>query len=445
MRAVSKHRPFPASSPIPAAALLGGLLLSLPALAETTRLVPDDFATINDAIAAAEPGDTILVGPGVYRESLLLTETKGDRLVIRSAAGAARTTIAYGDTVNANEAVVTFQRCSNSTQLVGFSIDGRDTARRGILANSESKPLLEDLVIQGCEYGVASHKGSSPYLRNVVATASRTAGLFISAGSADAKDCTFTKGDKFGVYLSSGSAPVRLRNVVATDNGQVGIQATDSELSIDGGIVADNGDTGIILQDSSPTISDVRVSGHGNVGVVMEASWATLLRCTIRDNEYGAVSSIEGEPRIFQCTFQDNESYHLGIEGEANPLVGGSPENANRFVGNTEARVQMSSTARVDATYNFWDLPCAPKKFFLNTGTGKIKRTPWMGPNLLRVFDDCAEARKYFKLWKKGKLDEHGEPLVRGAAGVDASPAGSEAGTTDGAAAGQAEATDARS
>jgi hypothetical protein len=414
-------------------ALLGAAVAALPSLApaETTRRVPEDFATINEAIAAAEPGDTVLVGPGMYRESLLLTETKGDRIVIRSAAGAAQTTIAYGDTANVNEAVVTFQRCSNSTQLVGFSIDGRGAARRGILANSDSKPLLEELVISGCEYAVASHKGSSPYLRNVTATGSRTAGLFISGGSADAKDCRFVDGDKFGVYLSTGSAMVRLRNVEASRNGQVGIQATDSELSVEGGIISGNKESGILLQDASPTISDAVVEGHGNVGVVMEVSSATLVGCTIRNNEYGVVSSIEGAPRIFKCTFQDNESYHLGIEGEANPLVGGSLENANRFVGKAEARVQMSSTARVDATYNFWDLPCAPKKFFLNTGSGKIRRTPWMAPNLLRSFDDCREARAYFKLWKKGKLDDQGNPIQKGAASTapDAATAGAPAGS----------------
>ena len=417
-------------------ALVAGLAVVPVLRADTTRHVPADFPSISEAILAAEPGDIILVEPGTYRESLLLSDTKGDRMVIRSTGGAARTTIAYGDTANVNEAVVTFQKCSNSTQFIGFTIDGREVAKRGILVNSDSKPLLEDVAISGCEYAVASHKGSAPYLRNVTATGSRTAGLFISGGGADAKDCRFTKSEKFGVYVSSGVAMVRLRNVVATDNGQVGIQISDCpELSIEGATVTNNGDTGIILQDSSPRISDALVEGHKNVGIVMEVSDAVLVNSTIRDNEYGVVCSIEGAPKIFRCLFQDNKSYHLGIEGDANPLIGGSAENANRFLGKVEARIQMSSTARVDASYNFWDLPCTPKKFFLNTGSGRIKRQPWMSPHLAKVMDDCKEARKLFKLYKKDRLDEKDEPVAKGGVSRDAATAGVGVGAGSGTAA----------
>lgn len=407
--------------PSPVAILLASLSAASVAGADTTRNVPGDFATISEAIAASEPGDTILVGPGVYRESVLLTETKGDRLVLRSTDGAARTTIAYGDSANINEAVVTFQSCSNSTQLIGFSIDGRDTAKRGILVNSTSKPLVEDVNISGCDYGIASHKNSAPYLRNVTATGSRTAGLFISGGSADAKDCSFTKGGKFGVYIyTGGGSPIRLRNVVASENGNVGIQASDCELSIETATVVNNGDTGIIVQDTSPEITGVVVEGHKNVGIVMEVSSAVLTNSTIKNNMYGVVCSIEGTPQIFRCTFEDNESYHVGVEGESAPVIGGSAENANRFLGKAEARLQTSSTAQVVASYNFWDLPCVPKKFFLNTGTGKLKRSPWMSPHLAKVMDDCKEARALFKLYQKGRLDEKDEPLPKGKGGTTA-------------------------
>lgn len=419
------------SARVPSALGLLAVFASV-AVAETTRRVPGDFATISEAVAASEPGDVIEVGPGLYRESVLLTEAKGDRLVIRSTEGAAKTTIAYGDTANINEAVVTFQRCSNSTQFIGFSIDGRDVAKRGILVNSDSRPIIEDVAITGCDYGVASHKGSAPYLRNVSAVGSRTAGLFVQGGGADAKDCRFTKAERFGVYVSTGTTPVRLRNVTASENGNVGIQASDCELSIETATVVDNGDTGMILQDTSPEISNALVEGHKNVGIVMEVSSATLVNSTIRGNQYGVVASIEGEPRIFKCTFEDNEAYHVGIEGDSNPLIGGSPENANRFLGKADARVQTSSSARVIATHNFWDLPCTPKKFFLNTGSGTLKRQPWMSPHLAKVMDDCKEARKLFKLYKKDRLDENDEPIEKGAkAARDATTAGAGGGAAE--------------
>ena len=42
--------------------------------------VPDDYATIQSAVDEARPGDMVLVGPGVYRESVIV-ET--DQIVIR--------------------------------------------------------------------------------------------------------------------------------------------------------------------------------------------------------------------------------------------------------------------------------------------------------------------------------------------------------------------------
>jgi len=398
---------------VAALGLAGMATAADPILAQTTRRVPQDFVSIGEAVEASENGDTILVGPGTYVESLLLTEAKGDGLIIRSTDGSAHTTIAFADSTggNANESVITFQRCTNSTQLVGFRIDGGGRARRGILANSDSKPVLVDLFVDGCEYGIAAHRGSRPYLREITVQNSVTADLFVSGGSADVRDATFTKAEKFGVYIGSASEEVRLRNVRIVDNGQVGLQAAESALSFEDGEVARNGDTGIILNDTSPTLRNLTISGHANIGIVMEICSGTLENCTISDNQYGAVSSIEGSPKIFNCTFKDNKAYHVGVEGDAQPLIGGSLEHANAFLGHPDFRLQHTSSRNVIASYNYWDLPCVPKQFFDISGAGKLKRKPWVSGNLLRVFDDCKLARKYNRWWKNGKLDDEGNHI----------------------------------
>jgi parallel beta-helix repeat protein len=366
--------------------------------------VPEGFETITEALEGAEWGDTILVGPGIYKESIVLTDQAGDGVILKSTNGPGETTIAYGEVASVNEAVVTFQRCTNSTQLIGFSIDGRGTAKRGILANSESKPVLTDLVVEGAHYGIASHRSSYPYVLDVTIRKSSIAGLFIQGGSADVKGCTFTAGEKFGVYIRGTADPVRLRDCRITDNGQVGVQATDGEFTVEGGVVSGNGDTGLILQDVSPLVSGVTIEGHANIGIVMEASSATIQNCTIRENGFGAVVSIEGEPKISSCTFENNPSYHVGIEGDANPTIGGTLLLANRFVGEASFSVQSSSSQRVVATQNYWDKPCAPKDIFQVTGGGRLIRKPWASPDLEREFDDCTAARKYHKKWREGKL-----------------------------------------
>jgi pectin methylesterase-like acyl-CoA thioesterase len=106
------------SSGLPAVVAAAVLALAAAsAHAVTTIRVPDDHATISEAILASEWGDTILVGPGVYKESLVLSDTKGDGIILKSVEGPETTTIAYGDAAgNVNEAVITFQRCSGHTR-----------------------------------------------------------------------------------------------------------------------------------------------------------------------------------------------------------------------------------------------------------------------------------------------------------------------------------------
>jgi hypothetical protein len=401
--------------PRPWLAVLGLVLVASAASAETTHRVPEDFQTITEAIAAAEWGDTILVGPGVYKESLVLTEANGDGLILKSVEGPAKTSIVYGEEANLNEAVLTFQRCSNSTQIIGFTIDGRGVAKRGVLANSDSRPVFQDIVIDGCEYGIAAHRTSAPYIRDTTIQNSRTSALFISGGTADVKDARFVNSAKFGIYANGTTDVLKLRNVDITGSGQVGIQATDAEMDFQRGTVINNGDTGIICQESSPTIRNVRVEKHSNVGIVLEVSSAKIIGCEILDSDYGVVCSVEGSPVITKCTFDQNLSYHIGIDGDSDPLIGGSEENANRFLGEPEYAVQTSSTAAVNASFNYWGYPCVPGKAFQNAGPGKLKRKPWMAPNLLRSFDDCNAARKYHKKWANGKLDEQGNPVGKSA------------------------------
>jgi parallel beta-helix repeat protein len=377
----------------------------------TVLNVPAEYGTIGEAIEASEWGDTILVGPGRYPESMLLSDVKGDGVILRSSDGPDVTTIVYGEVANANEAVITFQRCSNSTQLIGFTIDGRGASRRGILVNQESRPVLSNLVIHDTEYGIASHRSSNPFVEHVRIYGTQTAGLFVQGGSADVRDCSFSESEKFGIYVRGTLDPMRLRGITVTNNGQVGLQATEGEFSIIGGLFANNGDSGLILQDVSPELEDLIVENHPNVGMVLEACWGVITNCQIRNNEYGIVVSIEGTPEIYNCKFENNASYHMGIEGDSDPVVGGSLEQANEFLGEAAYIVTTSSAQRVVFTHNYWGQPCVPEEAFQNTGTGRLIRKPWAAPNLLREFDNCAEARKYHKKWENGKLDNDGNPI----------------------------------
>ena len=89
---------------------------STPPTSPRTLHVPGDAATIQGAIDAAQPGDTVLVAPGTYRENL---DYDGKAITVRSVAGAATTVIDGGATAS----VVTFNRNeSRDAVLDGFTL-----------------------------------------------------------------------------------------------------------------------------------------------------------------------------------------------------------------------------------------------------------------------------------------------------------------------------------
>src|SRR5260370_34055038 len=65
-------------------------LLSAVSVAAAELHVPGDFATIQAALDAAQPGDTILVDPGTYRENLRFN---GKNVTLQGTDGPGGTTI----------------------------------------------------------------------------------------------------------------------------------------------------------------------------------------------------------------------------------------------------------------------------------------------------------------------------------------------------------------
>ena len=142
--------------------------------AQTTINVPADQPTIQAAIAAAQPGDTVLIAPGTYLENL---DFLGKAITVTSSAGAA-TTIVDG---NAAGPVVTFK----SGEGTG-SILSNLTLRNGIQSNTFplfnlgggiainlASPTITGNVITGnravCGIGIEI-RGGSPVIGNNIIT-----------------------------------------------------------------------------------------------------------------------------------------------------------------------------------------------------------------------------------------------------------------------------------
>lgn len=132
--------------------------------------VPSDLPTIQEALNAANTGDTVLVQPGVYNESISWPEVHGIKLI---SAGDTTNTIISGDYESIIIYFPDYNYYDTTTVIDGFTITH---GIRGVtLINAN--PKLCNLNITANKNTNSNAKGggifcnnSSPYLENVSIT-----------------------------------------------------------------------------------------------------------------------------------------------------------------------------------------------------------------------------------------------------------------------------------
>lgn len=245
-----------ARAPLPIVLLVA---LAAPARAQTTINVPADYATIDGALEAASPGDTVLVDPGTYPE---LLDFRGKDVVVASTGGAA-VTIVDG---RRRGTVVTFQGEGPGAVLSGFTIRGGlgSYYEPGGILFFRSDARVVDCVITGCTGG--------PYGDMWLDTGGPGAIAFVGFNSAGS------------VY-----APTIERCVIEGNLGGAGEDSSRGGAgAIKGGI-----DTAPLLVDC--LIADNRggsargglYAGGGPGAVMAGAAKITFMRCEIRGNRGG--------------------------------------------------------------------------------------------------------------------------------------------------------------
>ena len=329
--------------------------------------VPSDYATIHEAITAAENGDTVLVADGTYTDTEL-TWT-GKHIALVSESGDPTACIIQGDNTGS---VFYFDETGQTAADVinGFTITaGYTLGYGGGIYLYYSSPTITNCIFTNnyANYGGGiSCDESSPTITNCTFTNNDSnyygGGIYVDEASPTITGCTFTNSDSnnYGgaIYIYDSSATIT--NCIIGEEGNGNSSEYGGGIYISGGESKDIGgktiadevysyptiigctftDNGAeygggiyIAEDSSPTITTCTFEDNGaqsGGGIyVNEYSSATIATCTFEDNGAqsggGIYCDYEASPTITDCTFKrDHAQYGGGIDSyESTPTITG--------------------------------------------------------------------------------------------------------------------------
>lgn len=259
-------------------------LFSSPAAAATLEVgTPAGFATLQEALAAAQGGDTIEVSPGVYEGPLELGEIEVE---IVGVAGAAETFIVPSTTLPPSPATVALRNIEPVT-LRGLSIDGGSVQRPLLVRDGD---LLGDgLVLYGgiSDYGTElSVRGSEMTLIDV------TIDVPVPASDGGHVEIIESEVDFQGVTIRGGST-------IDGIGGAVYMYATDATFTDCTFADNDAAEGGALFFEALPA----------NLVVIRDSSFEGN---TATSGPGGAVFQLEGQLQIVRSTFSDSASTDIG-------------------------------------------------------------------------------------------------------------------------------------
>ncbi len=311
-----------------ALAVIAAIIFTLFSFGDASVTVPDKYATIQEALDAAEDGDVIVVQIGVYRESI---DFKGKNITLQSVdpndpAVVSETIIDGGG----SGTVVSFR--SGETEgavLSGFTI----TRGSGVLVSGGSSPVIEKCIIEDntAEFGAGiAVFDSSPTIRENLITGNSGflgGGMFIEESSPLVHDNTIT-----GNRAEMGSGMVIISNSSPTVNDNLIADNTAARLG--GGIVVAVNSTPVIREN---VITGNRAERNGG-GLLIEESEPVVENNNISRNRAAngggifIVNSLHTDLVIKGNNIADNLAY---IAGGGLYMEGSSPTvEENEFINN---------------------------------------------------------------------------------------------------------------
>ncbi len=303
--------------------VLSGLVLTPASGTSAVIYVPSEQPTIQAGVNAAAEGDTVIVAPGIYSESVLLY---GGPMTLRSQGGPAITII---DALAFSQGFLVYGTVGEGTILRGFTVQSGTTA--GVTCMSGTAPTIENMILtQNFGPGILAFS-ASPTVSDCMFYSNYDCGATICEGSSTFTGCDF-HGE--GVFIEGG-AQVGLKDCTFGGSGSYverelrgpAVKVEGSELTAQGCTFSDySGQSALSLYSTGPIIIEdcefLRNFNDLGPAIYCEGSGSNdtpvaVTRTLFEDNSSwdngGAIVLRWSESASFtDCTFRSNSTSGLG-------------------------------------------------------------------------------------------------------------------------------------
>ncbi|UVS79691.1 AAA family ATPase [Actinokineospora sp. UTMC 2448] len=337
---------------------------------------PDCFRTINDAIAAARPGDVISVWPGVYQESVVI-----DREVTLSAAGEVRVEAAGAPVLQltaehaevcgiafahrGGEAAVDvvagslrMDECAlradsevaivvrGGSDLRATDLELRNPGGAGVLAFDGARADLTTCTLTDIGgTAVVARTGGAPALVDCVVTDARGAVLVADRGRATVGNCRVERIGGTAIVAEERGELVATGTVLSEVDGAAVLCADGSRLVLrDCRVERVAAQAVVVVGDGAAELERVTVDGAaGHALHVVDTATADLVECVIiKAGHDSVVAAGTATVRLSGCAITSGAGAGVLAEGQADVRV-----SATRVVGARDTGMVARGAARL--------------------------------------------------------------------------------------------------
>ena len=355
---------------------LAALTAVAPGAAAATIKVPQDHATIQAAVLAAEAGDTVLVKPGVYREivvvpgllpGLTIKGSKSGRVIIDARvlpAGSGAGVRVFADDVTLKNLVVRHARTNGGgfvfDEGIGVYVTGDDvrldrvtalhsgddgilvdgdravirrcvvrSAEAGVVVLGADARVVDTEAEQVSDIGVAVQGDDALIERATVRTTLFEPGILVMGARAVVRDSLVERTNQSGIAVEGDDALIEGNSVrgSSSPDGAIHVPSGDRAV-IRGNVCRDSRAPGIFTESSDGRVEDNLVEACG-AGIRVVADDVDVLNNTVLETGYDAFG-VDGNDNLLAGNLARGNLYD-GIEvvgGNGNMLID------NRTIGN---------------------------------------------------------------------------------------------------------------